>query len=198
MIEPAVATQSIRATVSVTPLGPLAAITTGLVTIGAVMSWRSSQVPDVLATVAPGALAAGVALGLDDEGFRFIRALPTTASARLMLRLVVLLPAAMISVTMLLIARAWFFDQHAGSVSPAAVSALIGTAIAIAVCWARHRPESAAEAGAAVVVVWTLAEAYVPDIAVFRSAASAWHTDPFAVLGVAVVLTVVGSSGRTA
>ncbi len=197
MIESEVVTQSFRATVSVTPLRPLAAITAGLVSIAVVASWRVPEVPDVLVMATPGALAAGVALGLDDEGFRFIRPVPTTALARLGLRLAVLIPVLIAAIALLLVTDGLLFDSPVDA-SSASVAALVAAAVAVDVWWSRHRPETAAEGAAAVVVGWSLSASVLPDVAVLQAGANWWHTHSFAVLGLSVVAAALGLRGRAA
>ena len=198
MIGSAVVTQSFRATVSVTPLRPLATVTAGVVAVAVAVSWRLPEVPDLLVSVTPGVLAAGVALGLDDEGFRFVRVVPTTALARLGLRLAVLIPALIAATVSLLVAGGLLFDSKAEAPSLGALSALVAAAIAVEVWWSRHRPETAAEGAGAVVVAWSLSSSILPDVAALQAGANAWHTHALAVFGLSVVAAVVGSCGRSA
>ena len=198
MIDSAVARQSFRATVSVTPLHPLAAVTAGLVAVSVVASWRLPEIPDVVAMAAPGALAAGVALGLDDEGFRFIRVVPTTALARLGLRVAVLIPVLIAATAVLLVVGGLLFDSPVDAPSLGAFSALVAAAVAVEVWWSRHRPETAAEGAAAVVVAWSVSSSILPDVAVLQAGANSWHTHAGALLGLSVAAAVVGSRGRAA
>lgn len=198
MIETAVVTQSFRATAAATPLRPLAAVTAGLIVMAGVVSWQSPDAPELIVAAAPAALAAGVALGLDDEGFRFIRTVPTTALARLGLRLAILVPAMVASAACLLVAGRLFFDGLGDPPSPSALAALVGTAIAVEVWWSRHRPDYAAEGAAAVVVAWALSPSVLPAIRVLQDGAYAWHTHALVVLSISVVAAIVGSRGREA
>ena len=198
MIGSAVVTQSLRATIAVTPLRPLAAVTAGLAAVAMVASWRLPNVPDVLVMAAPGALAAGLALGLDDEGFRFIRVMPTTALTRLGLRLSVLIPVLIAATASLLVAGGVLFDAPVDAPSLGAVSALVAAAVAVEVWWSRPRPETAAEGAAAVVVAWSLSATMLPDVVWLQTGANAWHTHSPAVFGLSVVAAIVGSCGRAA
>ncbi len=198
MIQSAVVTQSFRATVAVTPLRPLAVVTAGLVAVAVAASWRLQEAPDVLVMAAPGALAAGVALGLDDEAFRLVGPVPTTAIARLGLRLSVLIPALLASVVGLLIAHELLFARTLRAPSAGAVSALVAAAIAVEVWWSRFRPEGAAEAAAVVVVTWSLSAFVLPPVDAIQAGADAWNRYPLVVLGVSVVAAVIGSLGRAA
>ena len=87
-----VATESLRPTLQATPLRPLLAVVSGLILIGVVASWRSDAFPDVVGIVGAGALAAGVALGLDDEADTMLRSSPSCARVRLGHPLTILLP----------------------------------------------------------------------------------------------------------
>lgn len=194
----AVATQSFRATASITPLEPLASITAGLVAVAVVMSWRMSATPDLLLSAAPGALAAGVALGLDDEGFRFIRTMPTPPLARLALRLTLLLPVLVVSTTSLLVFERVLFDHPGITPSASALGALVAAGIAIDVVVSRYRPESAAELAAGAVVAWAVADSLVPNMVGVKTLAGAWHNDALAVLAASIVIAIFGSAGREA
>ena len=66
MIRAQVVTESWRPTLRATPLRPLVVVTGGLIVIAIVASWRSARAPDLFG-IGAAALAAAVALGLDDE-----------------------------------------------------------------------------------------------------------------------------------
>ncbi|TFH16991.1 MAG: hypothetical protein E4H05_06630 [Acidimicrobiales bacterium] len=173
-------------------------MTAGLVAVSVMASWRLPEIPDLVAMAAPGALAAGVALGLDDEGFRFIRMVPTTALTRLGLRLAVLIPALIAATAVVLVVGGLLFDASVRAPSLGAAAALVAAAVAIEVWWSRHRPETAAEGSAAAVVAWSVSASILPDVAVLQAGANAWHTHALGVLGLSVVAAVVGSRGRAA
>ncbi len=198
MMNSAVATQSFRATASITPLEPLVSIAAGLVAVAVVMSWRMSETPDLLLTAAPGALAAGVALGLDDEGFRFIRTMPTTALARLGLRLAVLLPVLVVATASLFVFERMLFDHPGITPSATALGALVAAGVAIEVGVSRNRPENAAEVAAGAVMAWAVAESLVPNVLGLQTLAGAWHTHALAVIGASLVVAIFGSAGREA
>ena len=197
MMQPEVVTQSFRATVSVTPLQPLGVVTVGLVSIAVAASWRLAEAPDVVLTAAPGALAAALVLGLDDEGFRFIRPVPTTALARLGQRLLVLIPALVASIAVLLVVGRLLFAEI-DMPSAGALSALVAAGVSVEVWCARYRPEVAAEVASATVMGWSLSATFLPNLEVLQTGANSWQTHAVVVVVVSVAATAVGLRGRAA
>ena len=193
-----VAVQSLRPTLLATPLRPLAAITSGVLLIALVSSWRGAQTSDVLGAVVAGALAGGVALGLDDEGKSSLRSSPTDASARLAHRLFVLIPALFVAVGVLAVADRVLFVEQSARPSASALAALVATGVALEVWWSRRRPETAAQGSAVAVMVWVLAESLAPDVFLVHRLAEAWHTDVAVVIGVSMGIVIAGVAGRGA
>ena len=193
-----VAAQSLRPTLFATPLRPMAAITTGVLSIAVVSSWCGVQTSDVLGVVVAGALAGGVALGLDDEGNASIRSSPTAASVRLAHRLLILIPALLVAVGVLAVADRVLFVELSVGPSALALVALVAGGIAVEVWWGRRRPETAAEGAAVVVMAWALSGSLAPDVWFVHRLAEAWHADAPLVLGVSIVFVVAGVAGRGA
>lgn len=198
MIRADVTVHSLRPTLLATPLRPLFVITTGLVLVAVVTSWRTVHASDVMGIVGGGALAGGVALGLDDEANSMLRSSPTGALTRLGHRLAILLPAALVAAMTLVVADHLLFIQGPANVSASALAALIATGVAVDVWWSRRRPETAAEGAAVVVMAWALAGSFVPDVWILHRFAEAWHLDAPLVLVFSIVLVIAGTAGRSA
>jgi hypothetical protein len=197
MIRIEVASESWRPTSRATPLRPLVAVTSAMILIAIVTSWRSTSAPDVLG-IGAGALAAAVALGLDDEANSMLRSSPTNACARLAHRLAILLPALLAATAALLVADRVLFVERSPMPPTSAFAALVAGGIAAEVWWSRHRPETAAEGAATFVMAWVLAASLVPDVWIVERVARAWELDAPWVLVVSIVLVVGGTIGRGA
>ena len=198
MIRADVAVESWRPTLLATPRRPLLAITSGLIMVAVVTSWRSAQASDLMTVAGAGALAGGVALGLDDEANTMLRSSPTGALTRLGHRLAVLVPALLVAAASLVVTDRLLFDQRSTQPSAVALAALVAAGIAVEVWWSRRRHETAAEGAAVVVMAWALAGSVIPDVWLAHRFAEAWHADAPWVLGVSIVLVVAGAGGRGA
>ncbi len=197
MIRVEVATESWRPTFKATPLGPLVAVTSGLILIGIVASWRSARAPDLF-SVGAGALAAAVALGLDDDANTMLRSSPTDALDRLAHRLAILLPALFAASGTLLVADRVLFAERSPLPSLSSFAALVAAGIAVEVWWRRHRPDTAGEAAATFVMAWVLAGSLVSDVWIVEGVAAAWQLDAPWVFGASIVLALCGTLGRGA
>ncbi|HUV18739.1 MAG TPA: hypothetical protein VMW33_09695 [Ilumatobacteraceae bacterium] len=197
MIRAQVLTESRRATFRATPLRPLVVITAGLTLVAIVTSWRSARAPDLFG-IGAGALAAAVALGLDDEANTMLRSSPTNALARLVHRLAILVPALFGATAVLLVAERVLFTERSPLPSASAFAALVAAGIAVEVWWGRRRPETAAEGAATFVMAWLLAASLVPDVWIAERVTRAWELDSPWVLVVSIVLVVGGTIGRGA
>ena len=178
-------------------LRPLVMVTGGLIVIGIVASWRSARAPDLFG-IGAAALAAAVALGLDDEANTMLRSSPTKALTRLVHRLAILVPALIVATATLLVADRALFAERSPLPSASALVALVAAGIAVEVWWSRRRPDSAAEGAAIVVMAWVLAPSLVPGVWIVDRLGRAWQTDALLVLLVSLVLVVVGTAGRDA
>ena len=181
-----------------TPLRPLTTVTVGLILVAVAASWRSSRAPDVLGTIAVGALAAGVALGLDDEAATMLRSSPTGAFTRLALRIVSLAPALLGAVASLLVADRLLFAARTAVPPLAALGALVMTGIAVDVWSSRRWPEASAEGAAVAVMAWVLAGLLAPDVWLAVQIADAWRAESGWVLAVAAGVAVAGTCGQGA
>lgn len=197
MIRAQVLTESWRLTFRATPLRPLMVVTAGLVLIAIVTSWRSAHAPDLFG-IGAGALAAAVALGLDDEAHTMLRSSPTNALARLAHRLAILVPALLVATVTLLVADRVLFAERSPLPSASAFAALVAVGIVVEEWWGRRRPETAAEGAATFVMAWVLAASLVPDVWIVERIAGAWQFDAPWVLGASIVLAVCGTLGRGA
>jgi hypothetical protein len=197
VISAEVATEARRFTLRATSLRPLATVTSGLILIGLVASWRSARAPD-LAGAGAGALAAAVALGLDDEANTMLRSSPTNALARLAHRLAILVPAVIAATATLLVADRILFAERTPLTPASSFGALVAAGIAAEVWWSRHRPDTAAEGAATLVMIWVLGSSLVPDVWIVERVARTWELDAPWVLVVSIVLVVGGTVGRGA
>ena len=197
MIRAQVITESWRPTLRATPLRPLVVVTGGLIVIAIVTSWRSARAPDLFG-IGAAALAAAVALGLDDEANTMLRSSPTNALTRLLHRLAILVPALIVATATLLVGERILFAERSPLPSASALVALVAAGIAVEVWWSRRRPDSAAEGAAIVVAAWALAPSLVPGGWIVDRLGRAWQTDALLVLLVSLVLVVVGTAGRDA
>ena len=197
MIRAQVVNESWRPTFKATALRPLVTVTAGLISIGIVASWRSARAPDLFG-IGVGALAAAVALGLDDEANTMLRSSPTNALTRLVHRLAILVPALIVATATLLVGDRILFAERSPLPSASALVALVAAGIAVEVWWSRRRPDSAAEGAAIVVTAWALAPSLVPGVWMVDRLGRAWQTDALLVLLVSLVLVVVGTAGRDA
>ncbi len=197
MIRAQVVTELWRPTFRATPLRPLVVVTTGLILVAIVASWRSARAPDLFG-IGAGALAAAVALGLDDDANSMLRSSPTNALARLAHRLAILVPAVFAATIMLLVADRVLFAERSPLPSASASAALVAAGIAVDVWWGRRRPDTAAEGAATFVMAWVLAASLVPDVRIVERVARAWELDASWVLVVSVVVVVGGTVGRGA
>jgi len=197
MIRAQVVTESWRPTLRATPLRPLVVVTGGLIVIGVVASWRSPRAPDLFG-IGAAALAAAVALGLDDEANTMLRSSPTKALTRLVHRLAILVPALIVATATLLVADRALFAERSPLPSAPALVALVAAGIAVEVWWSRRRPDTAAEGAATFVMAWVLAASLVPDVWILERVARAWELDAPWVLVVSVMVTLAGTVGRDA
>jgi hypothetical protein len=197
MIRIEVAAESWRPTSRATPLRPLAVVTSAMILIAIVTSWRSTSAPDVLGMGA-GALAAAVALGLDDEANSMLRSSPTNAFARLAHRLAILLPALLAATATLLVADRVLFVERSPMPPVSAFAALVAAGIAVEVWWSRHRPETAAEGAATFVMAWVLAASLVPDVWLVERVVRAWELNASWVFATSIALSLAGTVGRGA
>jgi hypothetical protein len=197
MIRAHVLTESWRPTFRATPLRPLVVVTGGLIVIAIVTSWRSARAPDLFG-IGAAALAAAVALGLDDEANTMLRSSPTNALARLAHRLAILVPALIVATVTLLVADRVLFAERSPLPSASAFAALVAAGIAAEVWWGRHRPDIAAESAATFVMAWVLAASLVPDVWIVERVARAWELDAPWVLVVSIVVALAGTVGRGA
>jgi putative intracellular protease/amidase len=197
MIRVEVITESWRSTFRATPLRPLVVVTGGLIVIAIVTSWRSARAPDLFG-IGAAALAAAVALGLDDEANTMLRSSPTNALARVVHRLAILVPALCAATVTLLVADRVLFAERSPLPSASALAALVAAGIAVEVWWGRRRPETSAEGAATFVMAWVLAASLVPDVWIVERIARAWELDAPLVLVVSFVLVVGGTIGRGA
>lgn len=198
MIRFEVATESWRPTLHATSLRPLLTITSCLILIGILTSWRSAQAPDVMSVLGAGALASGMVLGLDDEANTMLRSSPTGALTRLIHRLVVLVPSWFVAAAVLVVADRLLFRERSSLPPASACSALVVAGTAVQVWWSRHRVETAAEGAAVAVMAWALAPLLVPSVWFIDGLARAWQTQAPWVLGLSIVLAVGGTIGRSA
>jgi hypothetical protein len=192
-----VATESWRPTCRATSLRPLVVVTAGLILVAVVASWRSARAPDLFG-IGAGALAAAVALGLDDDANSMLRSSPTNALARLAHRLAILVPALFAATIMLLVADRLLFTERSPLPPASAFAALVAAGIAVEVWWTRRRPDTAAEGAATLVMAWVLAASLVPDVWIVERVARAWELDAPGVLVASIVLALAGTVGRGA
>jgi hypothetical protein len=163
---------------------PLAGVT-GLV-LAVLMLARTAQRPaDVVLAVASAALACVVVAALHDPAAALLAAVPVSLARRRGLRLtLVLLPAL----------AAWAFlarvsDTSPGRGSPGPLLALTAAGVVAAVWSPAHR---GVLAGAFVPVLWFALDMTVPGAGVASDVAGWWHTAPWTVLVVALVVLVAG------
>jgi hypothetical protein len=197
MIRAQVLTESWRPTFRATPLRPLVVVTAGLILIAIVTSWRSAHAPDLFG-IGAGALAAAVALGLDDDANSMLRSSPTNALARLVHRLAILVSALFAATLILLGADRVLFAERSSLPSASSFAALVAAGVAVEVWWGRRRPETAAEGAATFVMAWVLAASLVPDVWIVERVARAWELDAPWVLVASIVFSLAGTVGRGA
>ena len=197
MIRAQVITESWRPTLRATPLRPLVVVTGGLIVIAIVTSWRSARAPDLFG-IGAAALAAAVALGLDDEANTMLRSSPTNALTRLLHRLAILVPALIVATATLLVGERILFAERSPLPSASALVALVAAGIAVEVWWSRRRPDTAAEGAATFVMAWVLAASLVPDVWILERVARAWELDAPWVLVASVMVALAGTVGREA
>jgi hypothetical protein len=193
-----VAAESFQPTLRATPLRPLLAVVAGLLLVGTVTSWSGDALPDLVGAIGAGALAAGLALGLDDEANTMLRSSPTGARSRLAQRLALLVPALLAAAVTLVVADRLLLAQRSSLPSPASLAALVVAGVGVEVWWSRRRPETAADGAAVVVMSWVIAPSVVPGIRVIDRLGEAWQTQAPWVLALSVVLVVAGTAGRDA
>ncbi len=198
MIRIEVTAQSVRATLHATPLGPLLAATSMLILVAGVVSRLGANASDLVSVAAAGALAGGVALGLDDEADSMLRSSPTCALSRLGQRLIVLVPALLAAAAALGVTDQLLFHGPSARPSAVAFAALAAVGVAVQVWWRRRWPDTAAEGAAIVVMAWALAGIPGPDALFLHYVADVWHTHAPWVLGLSIVLVITGATGRRA
>jgi hypothetical protein len=133
-----------------------------------------------LAAAVVGALAATVALGLDDPAHALLAPVPVEARHRIGARVALVLPVAVLGVV--------GFDAVTGAHSAitgiAQFLALAMTAIAVVAIARPYRPDAAPTLGAAVALGWSLSATLVPDGAL-GDLASLWYRHPWLVVAAA-------------
>jgi hypothetical protein len=198
MFRTEVAAQWLRPTWHATPLRPLLFVTASLMFITAVTSSAGLRASGVPGGVAAGALAAGVALGLDDEAHTMLGSSPTGALHRLGHRLLLLVPAVVAATAVLVASDRLLFDRRSEMPSALALAAIVATGVAVEVWWSRRRPDTAAEGAATVTMGWALAGPLVPDVTMIQRVADSWRLDAVWVLGMACLLVITGATSRPA
>jgi hypothetical protein len=189
--------ESWRPTIRATPLRPIGVVMIVMMAIGVIASWRSARAPDLM-DVGAGALAAALALGLDDEANTMLRSSPTAALVRLAHRLAVLVPALVAATVALIVADRFLFAERSPLPSISSFAALVAAGIAVEVWWSRRRPETSAQGAATFVMAWVLAVSLVPDVWILGRVALAWQRDAPWVLGASIALGLCGTLGRGA
>ena len=144
-----------------------------------------------LAAAVVGALAATVALGLDDPAHALLAPVPVGARHRIGVRVALVVPVAVLGVV--------GFDAvtgaHSAATGIAQLLALAATAVAVAVVAGSFRPDAAPTLGAAVALGWSLSAALVPE-GVLGDLASLWYRHPWLVVAVAALGFALAPAGN--
>lgn len=167
---------------------PAIVVGVGVVSGAALRLGGTGAMPSMAALMA-GAMAATVALSLDDPAHALLAAVPIGPRRQAVLRVAISGPVAL---------AGWLLFQAAdprdtaaaGGLGVPALLALIGAGVATAMLVRPRRPDAAAAAGAAVALGWALAPV-VLGRGMLYDVTTAWARYPWAVLaGAAVVITV--------
>ena len=168
----------LRPTVRLTPWAPVAVAALAGALVGQLLAATGAGPVGPLAVLLAGALAASVAVVLDDPCHALLAAVPTGVGTRLVRRLLVLAPAAV---------AGWSLVAASVGRAPgvAALIALASAALAVGLVTARTRPELSAAAGGAVAVSWSVSPLIAPPA--LEPLASLWLDRPAPVLAAAVL-----------
>lgn len=163
---------------------PLAGVT-GLL-LGVLLLARTAHRPaDVVLAVASAALACVVVAALHDPAAALLAAVPVSLMRRRGLRLVlVLLPTLTVWAVLTRVS-----DSSPGTGSPGPLLALAAAGVAAAVWSPPHR---AVLVGASVPLLWFAVDLAVPGARVLSDAAGWWHTAPWTVVAVALLVLLAG------
>ncbi len=167
--------------------------------VGGIARLRGTTAPNGLPVAACAAFVATAVLALDDPAHTLVHATPTSARIRLLHRIAVATPLAMISLALVAGAQRWFFEPPTSpSPSALAVAALFSTGVATKALVTRRRPERAAETGAGVALGWALSGvALVPQLAP-TSITMAWSEHPWPVLLATLAVAFLATGSQAA
>ena len=147
------------------------------------------------ARVCGGALAASATVALRDQGGDLLAATPTSPRVRLLQRSALIIPATLLAATLVDALARRSVDGPLVAVSGIeSVLALVCVGFAATTCCGRRWPDVASSTGAAVVLGWSTASAFLPDSGAWWS--SLWSTHPWAVVVAAAAITWIASAER--
>lgn len=177
-------------TVRATPLAPLGAAGGAFLVLGGV-ALVVDESPEPLLPLAAAATAAALVAGLHDPAASLLAALPTSPARRLVHRLAVLLPVTLL-VWAGMLAAAHLPAPDWGSGWPLGpVTALACTGLAVAV-WAPAATNAAW--GAAAAMLWFALTRIAGETGgAVGTVLSAWESDPWAVVAVALAAGIAGA-----
>lgn len=192
----------VRPTVRSTPWWPLlAAFGTATVVLVATTHLGEGPRPVWLGSLLSAALAAGVALGLDDPAHEMLDALPTGAPARLLHRLTLLLATAVAAalglsaidgVTATSLPTGVATANPDGAVLVAQLATVVGAAAATGLIGGR--PDRAAAVAAPIPIFWVVAAVMAPARGPIRHIATACTERPAGVVLVATIVILLAVS----
>lgn len=173
-------TDQLRYTVRVVHWAPLGAVIAVAVAVGAILRVGDGDISGQLSVAIIGAIAAAVALSLDDPAHKTLSALPVGVRRRLALRVAFVAPTAIIGWVLIDALAGWAFDRPIDGPGVSALLALTIVGIAVTVVAQRHSPERAASIGASIALGWALSITLV-DEGTLGDMSSAWTHHPWIV-----------------
>lgn len=185
-------TGELRYTLRVVRWAPLAAVLAFAVGIGTLLRLGDVNVPSQLSVAIIGAIAASVALSLDDPAHALINAVPVGARRRIGLRIAFIGPVAIVGWLLLGALGRWAFETPLQSVGARALIALTVAGIATTVVARHRRPEGAATVGAAVALGWALSLNIARD-GIVTDMSTVWIRSPWTVVVAALAVAVLAT-----
>ena len=172
----------VRYTIRALPWAAILPLGLGATALAVLLHLADRGASTSLPAAVVGALAATVALGLDDPAHALLAPVPVGARHRIGVRVALVVPVAVLGV----VGYDAVTGAHSVDTGIAQLLALAATAIAVAAFVRSYRPDAAPTFGAAVALGWSMSATLVPD-GVLGDLSSLWYRHPWFVVAVATI-----------